>query len=41
MSNEARMAMGENGRRYALANLEWEILGRKYAALCESLVKNL
>lgn len=37
MSNEERIAMGENGRRYALENLDWEILGRKYATLCESL----
>lgn len=37
MSNEERMAMGENGRRYALENLDWEVLGRKYATLCESL----
>lgn len=41
MSNEEKMAMGENGRRYALENLDWEILGRKYAVLCESLVMNI
>lgn len=37
MSEEERKTMGENGRRYALKNLDWEILGRRYAALCESL----
>lgn len=37
MSKEERMAMGENGRRYALENLDWEVLGRRYASICESL----
>jgi len=37
MTSDERRHMGENGRRYALENLDWEILGRRYALLCESL----
>lgn len=37
MPKEERKAMGENGRRYALENLDWEVLGRRYASICESL----
>jgi glycosyltransferase involved in cell wall biosynthesis len=37
MSEEERTILGENGRRYALENLNWELLGRKYATICESL----
>jgi len=41
MPEKERKVMGENGRRYALENLDWEILGQKYATLCESLINNL
>lgn len=37
MTPDERQEMGENGRRFALENLDWEILGRRYAKLCESL----
>jgi glycosyltransferase involved in cell wall biosynthesis len=37
MTFDERRHMGENGRRYVLENLDWEILGRRYALLCESL----
>lgn len=37
MTSVERRNMGENGRRYALENLDWEILGRRYADLCELL----
>jgi len=37
MPPDERRHMGENGRRYALQNLDWEILSRRYASLCESL----
>jgi len=37
MTPAERDTMGMNGRRYALANLDWEMLGRKYAEICESL----
>jgi len=37
MTSDERRHMGENGRRYALQNLDWEVLGRRYASLCESL----
>lgn len=37
MSQAERNTMGMNGRRYALKNLDWEILGRRYAEICESL----
>jgi len=36
MTKAERNAMGMNGRRYALENLEWEILGRRYAEICRS-----
>ena len=38
MTQVERNAMGMNGRRYALENLDWEILGRRYADICESLL---
>ena len=37
MTQAERNAMGMNGRRYALENLDWEILGKRYAEICESL----
>ena len=37
MSEEERKKMGENGRKYALKNLDWDVLGGRYAAICESL----
>jgi glycosyltransferase involved in cell wall biosynthesis len=37
MTQVERDAMGINGRRYALENLDWDILGRRYAEICESL----
>lgn len=37
MSRAERNTMGMNGRRYALENLDWEILGRRYAEICKSL----
>ena len=37
MTQAERNAMGMNGHRYALENLDWEILGRRYAEICESL----
>ncbi len=40
MKKEDREEIGARGRRYALENLEWSILGRQYVQLCELLVKN-
>ncbi|OPY85088.1 MAG: putative glycosyl transferase [Syntrophorhabdus sp. PtaU1.Bin153] len=37
MSEEERKEMGENGQRYAMKNLDWEVLGKQYVAICESL----
>ena len=37
MTQAERNTMGMNGHRYALENLDWEILGRRYAEICESL----
>ena len=37
MSEGERKKMGENGRKYALKNLDWDVLGGRYAAICESL----
>ena len=37
MTGEERTTMGQNGRQYALKNLDWELLGKKYADICESL----
>jgi glycosyltransferase involved in cell wall biosynthesis len=37
MTQAERNSMGMNGHRYALENLDWEILGRRYAEICESL----
>jgi len=36
MSKEERGALGMNGRRYALENLDWKVLGRRYAEICQS-----
>ena len=36
-SPEERSVMGGKGRRYAIENLDWQILGKKYAEICESL----
>ena len=38
MSQVERDALGENGRKYALENLDWRVLGQKYADICESLL---
>jgi glycosyltransferase involved in cell wall biosynthesis len=37
MSQAERNTMGMNGLRYALEKLDWKILGRRYAEICESL----
>jgi glycosyltransferase involved in cell wall biosynthesis len=37
MTQDERNAMGMKGRWYALKNLDWEILGKRYAEICESL----
>jgi len=37
MTQAERNTMGMNGHRYALENLDWEVLGRRYAEICESL----
>jgi len=37
MSESERKEMGQRGRAYAVENLEWTLLGKKYAALCELL----
>lgn len=37
MTQVERNVLGMNGQRYARANLDWEILGRRYAEICESL----
>lgn len=36
MSKAERDAMGMNGRQYALGNLDWTILARRYAEICQS-----
>ena len=38
MSAEERRAMGERGREFVLAHHNWEVLGRRYARVCEGLV---
>ncbi|XOF34028.1 MAG: glycosyltransferase family 4 protein [Candidatus Electrothrix sp. YB6] len=38
MSPAERQAMGERGKTYALRKLDWSVLGRAYADICESLL---
>jgi glycosyltransferase involved in cell wall biosynthesis len=38
MSSVERQAMGERGKAYALRELDWSVLGKRYANICESLV---
>lgn len=40
MSGEERSAMGVRGREYALAHNNWDVLGERYAALCEAVVRD-
>ena len=39
MDSEEYKRMGETGKKYALENLEWSVLGKRYAELCEKLVR--
>jgi len=39
MGSEERNRIGESGKKYALENLEWSILGKRYADLCQKLLK--
>ena len=37
MTVAERDTLGKNGRRYALKNLDWQVLAKKYTGLCESI----
>lgn len=37
MTELERKEMGRRGKSYALENLEWSILGKRYGTLCEHL----
>ena len=41
MTESEREALGANGREYAMRNLEWEVLGKQYASICENLVQKV
>lgn len=38
MTDKERKAMGERGRKYALEYLDWEVLGKQYSDICESVL---
>jgi glycosyltransferase involved in cell wall biosynthesis len=38
MSIKERYKMGQNGKQYALRNLEWTVLSKRYLDICENLI---
>jgi hypothetical protein len=38
MGAEGRKQLGAKGKKYALENLEWSVLGKNYETLCRSLI---